>query len=276
MRVLVGRDDAMAAMEQELLAAAEGSRRLVWIEGEAGIGKTSLLRRFVVSVSDEHRVIWASAAELLEAHCASPSSASATGHSACSSPRPWSELAALEEAQRALDELDAPIARLGSRRPRPTRHASGASWRGPAAIWSQQGPRTRPGSPAEVRFHCRSPVSSSQRGGLLRRLGDRGATVAQLRQARQRLADLGAHPFVARCDEELTACGLPSRRASVDPLGLTPSELTVAHLVARGLSNREAAARLYVSSKAVETTSDTSTPSSASTRVGSWPVGGLT
>ena len=66
------------------------------------------------------------------------------------------------------------------------------------------------------------------------------------------MADLGAHPFVARCDDELTACGLPSRRASIDPLGLTPSELTVAHLVAQGLSNREAAARLYVSSKAVE------------------------
>ena len=63
MGVFVGRDDAIAAMEQELLAAAEGSPRLVWIEGEAGIGKTSLLRRFVASVSDEHRVIWASAAE---------------------------------------------------------------------------------------------------------------------------------------------------------------------------------------------------------------------
>ena len=89
-------------------------------------------------------------------------------------------------------------------------------------------------------------------GSVLRRVGDKRAAISQLRRARHRLADLGAEPFVARCDDELVACGLPSGRASVDPLGLTPSELTVAHLVAQGLSNREVAARLYVSAKAVE------------------------
>jgi DNA-binding NarL/FixJ family response regulator len=37
-----------------------------------------------------------------------------------------------------------------------------------------------------------------------------------------------------------------------EALGLTPTELAVARLVARGRSNREAAAELYVSVKAIE------------------------
>lgn len=89
-------------------------------------------------------------------------------------------------------------------------------------------------------------------GHLLRRLGAKRAAIDQLRQARHRLATLGARPFLARCDEELAACGVVTRRGNVDPLGLTPSELAVAHLVAQGLSNRDVAARLYVSAKAVE------------------------
>ena len=61
--VFVGRDDAMAAMDEELLAAAEGNPRVVWIEGEAGIGKTSLLRQFLATARDGRHVVWASAAE---------------------------------------------------------------------------------------------------------------------------------------------------------------------------------------------------------------------
>ena len=87
---------------------------------------------------------------------------------------------------------------------------------------------------------------------LLRQLGARRAAIEQLRRARHRLARLRAKPFLAWCDEELTACGVAAPRGSVDRLGLTAAELPVAHLVAQGLSNRETAERLYVSVKAVE------------------------
>ena len=39
-RGFVGRRDAMAALTEELRAAASSSR-IVWIEGEAGIGKST-------------------------------------------------------------------------------------------------------------------------------------------------------------------------------------------------------------------------------------------
>ena len=87
---------------------------------------------------------------------------------------------------------------------------------------------------------------------LLRQLGARRAAIEQLRRARHRLARLAARPFLAWCDEELTACGVAAPRGSADRLGLTAAELPVAHLVAQGLSNRETADRLYVSVKAVE------------------------
>lgn len=89
-------------------------------------------------------------------------------------------------------------------------------------------------------------------GRVLRQLGAKRAAIEQLRQARMDLARLGAQPYMARCDDELTACGVAAPRRSADPLDLTATELTVAHLVAQGLSNRETAARLYVSAKAVE------------------------
>jgi DNA-binding CsgD family transcriptional regulator len=59
--------------------------------------------------------------------------------------------------------------------------------------------------------------------------------------------------LLAECDRELASCGLRAPAgAGRDLLGLTAAELTVAHLVAQGLSNREVAARQYVSVKAVE------------------------
>jgi ATP/maltotriose-dependent transcriptional regulator MalT len=86
----------------------------------------------------------------------------------------------------------------------------------------------------------------------LRQNGAKRAAIEQLRQVRHGLAGLGARVFLTRCDEELSACGVAPKRGRVDALGLTATELSVTHLVAQGLSNREAAARLYVSAKAVE------------------------
>jgi DNA-binding CsgD family transcriptional regulator len=91
------------------------------------------------------------------------------------------------------------------------------------------------------------------RGRFLRRQGETRAAIDELRAARESLSRLGAVPYIAACDAELEACGL---RASTGPdrdlLALTPREEAVAQLVADGLSNREAAGRLYISTKAVE------------------------
>jgi DNA-binding CsgD family transcriptional regulator len=89
-------------------------------------------------------------------------------------------------------------------------------------------------------------------GQLLRRRGRHADAVERLRRARAEFAVLGALPDVHLCDEELDACGERAATRADDHAGLTAAELSVAHLVTAGLSNKEAAARLYVSAKAVE------------------------
>jgi len=90
-------------------------------------------------------------------------------------------------------------------------------------------------------------------GRRLRRAGDRQGAAVRLRQARDRLVALGAQPHVAACERELQACGAEIAPEQ-QPAGwnLTASELAVARLVCTGRSNREVAAELYVTVKAVE------------------------
>ncbi len=90
-------------------------------------------------------------------------------------------------------------------------------------------------------------------GQFLRRSGSRRAAIATLRVAAAGLEQLGARPFVVRCEVELTACGVRgSDHAGENRYGLTPREDVVARLVAAGKSNREVAAELYLSTKAIE------------------------
>ena len=89
-------------------------------------------------------------------------------------------------------------------------------------------------------------------GAHLRRTGQRRAAADLLGTAAQRLASLGAAPWVDRCRHELEACGLRPRRRDGRPPELTARERLVAGVVARGRSNREVAAELGISVKTVE------------------------
>ena len=82
-----------------------------------------------------------------------------------------------------------------------------------------------------------------------RRLDARG----HLRNALEACRALGAVPWAERAEAELRATGETARRH--DPTAaerLTPQELQIAGLVARGLTNRDIAAQLYLSPRTVD------------------------
>jgi DNA-binding CsgD family transcriptional regulator len=79
------------------------------------------------------------------------------------------------------------------------------------------------------------------------------AAVDAIRAARDVFSDLEARPFLRTSEAEFAGAGLRPRPDGDPGLpGLTTQELRVARLVASGLSNREAAAQLYLSPKTVE------------------------
>ncbi|MFG2196736.1 AAA family ATPase [Streptomyces sp. NPDC048639] len=77
-----------------------------------------------------------------------------------------------------------------------------------------------------------------------------------LEHARERYAALEALPFMERCQSDLDAMGAQTtttRPATVlSQVELTGREHDIAHLVGEGLTNKEIAARLYISSRTVE------------------------
>ena len=90
-------------------------------------------------------------------------------------------------------------------------------------------------------------------GERLRRDGQREAARPPLRAALSRFEQLGAEPFIERTRAELAATGAAvHRRTQPASDRLTPQELQVAVLVARGATNREAATSLFLSPKTVE------------------------
>ena len=91
-------------------------------------------------------------------------------------------------------------------------------------------------------------------GARLRRAGRRAEARAQLGAALATFDELGAVPWAAQAREEIAASGMPLRaggegRSSDE---LSARELQVARTVAEGLTNREAAARLFLSEKTIE------------------------
>jgi DNA-binding CsgD family transcriptional regulator len=101
-------------------------------------------------------------------------------------------------------------------------------------------------------------------GQAFRRAGKRREAAAVLAEARELFAVLAAQAYVDRCSREMRASGVSSGGAGSGGAGsggaatvqgtedLTEQEKAVAALVASGLSNKEAAAELYVSVKTVQ------------------------
>ena len=90
-------------------------------------------------------------------------------------------------------------------------------------------------------------------GERLRRSGRRADSRPHLRSAVAAFTELGATPWLERAAEELRATGETVHRREPDAIDrLTPHELQVALVVAAGASNRDAAARLFLSPKTIE------------------------
>jgi DNA-binding CsgD family transcriptional regulator len=90
-------------------------------------------------------------------------------------------------------------------------------------------------------------------GSCLRRARKRASAREQLRAAAGIFERLGARPWVQQADAELAATGETARRRDVSTLDqLTPQELRIARLLADGMTTREVAAAIFVSSKTVE------------------------
>ena len=89
-------------------------------------------------------------------------------------------------------------------------------------------------------------------GEWLRRGRRRRDAREQLRAALTTLTSIGAAPWAERARAEVRASGETVRaHAQVAYLALTPQELQIARLAARGLSNREIGAQLFLSPRTV-------------------------
>jgi DNA-binding CsgD family transcriptional regulator len=95
-------------------------------------------------------------------------------------------------------------------------------------------------------------------GEAMRRGRRPAAARVPLNQALRIFDDLGARPWAARASAELAVCGVKNRHVTMAASAamrlkeLSPQELQVARIAARGQNNIEVAAALFVSRKTVE------------------------
>ena len=90
-------------------------------------------------------------------------------------------------------------------------------------------------------------------GEWLRRERRRVDARAELRAAHDQFTSIGMEAFAERARVELEATGERPRRRSAETLDeLTPQEGQIARLAAEGHTNREIAARLFISASTVE------------------------
>lgn len=118
----------------------------------------------------------------------------------------------------------------------------------------------RAGFDAALALHDALPMPF-ERARTLLALGERLRRAKQRAEAREPLTAaldaferLGARPWAERARTELRATGgqAGGRRAQVAAEQLTPHELQIAVLVSQGMTNREAAAALFLSPKTIE------------------------
>ncbi len=170
---------------------------------------------------------------------------------------PWRSEAAMlaarlqeRELARSLAEEDLALAQ-GFGAPRPigsALRASGAAEGGREGVATLEQAVQVLQSSGAVLEHAHALVDL---GAMLRRCGSRAQARTPLREALAVARSCGAVALARRAEEELLASGA----RDVAPLAadeLTPSERRIAELAAQGLTNREIAAQLFVTVKAVE------------------------
>jgi DNA-binding CsgD family transcriptional regulator len=90
-------------------------------------------------------------------------------------------------------------------------------------------------------------------GEWLRRDRKRTQARTHLRTAAELFRTLGTSSWARRAEAELRACGETTRKYTPPPLDqLTPQEHKIAELVARGLTNRDIAAELFLSPRTID------------------------
>jgi DNA-binding CsgD family transcriptional regulator len=88
-------------------------------------------------------------------------------------------------------------------------------------------------------------------GRLLHARGNRREAVDHLRAAHEMFAGVGAEPYRQAVADDLASCGIRTATKQ-SPLDFTEREQDVVALVRKGMTNKEIAAEMYVSEKAVE------------------------
>jgi len=117
----------------------------------------------------------------------------------------------------------------------------------------------RAGFEAALALHAELPMPFERArtllcfGERLRRARQRAEAREPLKEALETFERLGARGWAERARTELRATGeQQTRRAETAAEQLTPHELQIALLVAQGMTNREAAAALFLSPKTIE------------------------
>ncbi|WP_405534404.1 AAA family ATPase [Streptomyces sp. NBC_00075] len=170
----------------------------------------------------------------------------------------------LAEALVVLGETDAAGAVLQDARTRVSRDAPGSVL---AALDRAEGLREAAlGRAKEGALRLRTAVDRLRRlplpvelvralialGTVERRARHRSAARTVLREAAETATRIGAAPLAARARDELVRLDAGDRAGEAGGPELTPTEARIAELVGGGATNREVAARLFISVKTVE------------------------